>query len=100
MEGGLTLIRVITALSACPFTVDKKSTAKAGSQPQVGSRPSQGHGPPDVVAACTYQDGRTEQDGGRAARGDCTFESPAIVSEQISREVGRFISELASHPLR
>lgn len=61
--------------------VDKKTTPKAGSQQQGGSRPSQGHGPPDVVPACTYQDGRTEQNSG-----NCTFETPAIVLGQISRE--------------
>lgn len=87
MEGGLTLIRVVTTLTACPFTVDKKTTPRAGSQQQGGSRPSQGHGPPDVVPACTYQDGRTEQNSG-----DCTFETPAIVLGQISREVGGYFS--------
>lgn len=90
MEGGLTLIRVVTTVTACPFTVNKRTTPKAGSQQQGGSRPGQGHGPPDVVPACTYQDGRTEQNGGRPAGGDCTFETPAIVLEQISREVSGY----------
>lgn len=97
MEGGVLMLKVVTTLNTCSFTVDKNKTKASSCQqpPQrQATQSSQGSGPPDVVPARATEVGRKDvsiqQLKGLLAASHRKFEAVAIVLQQTLAEVWKF----------